>query len=127
MTDQLDLQRLGALARANEVRFARAADKRAIRRGELDPCKVLVELPEHWESARVVDLLLAIDRVGRTKAGRWCSLASVSPASRLVDVSAPLRTSSDHLGFMSLGAGASTRVRHLRGCAPCTYRNCPRA
>jgi len=73
-------QAAGALARANAVRFARAEDKRRIKRGALDPAGVLLDPPDHWRAARVIDLLLAIDRVGRERASRWLVTAGhVSP------------------------------------------------
>lgn len=76
--DHLTTQRLEFLALANEIRETRAADKKLIARGQLDASTVLRTLPEHWESAKVIDLLVSIHRVGRVKAQRWCMYSRVS-------------------------------------------------
>jgi hypothetical protein len=87
MTEQLSIakleQRQTALLKANKVRTDRSADKRAIFRGELDPAKILLEVPEYWRSATVADLLLSIRRVGRVKANRWCVMQQMSLTTRL--------------------------------------------
>lgn len=59
-------QRFIALDRANAVRFARAKDKRALCEGRLTVGEVF-EL-DHWQSATVMMVLMALRRVGRGKA-----------------------------------------------------------
>ncbi|CAB4197889.1 hypothetical protein UFOVP1313_37 [uncultured Caudovirales phage] len=80
---QLNVQALEALDKANKTRIARAADKRAIRNGDLDPVAVLMDPPEYWGSAKLVDLFLSMPRIGRQRANRWCTIEMVSPARRL--------------------------------------------
>lgn len=69
-------QRLLALREANRVRLARALLKRDLKAG-------LVSLPAAFDhpdaqSARVVEMLLALPRVGRVKANRAMARARVS-------------------------------------------------
>jgi hypothetical protein len=70
---------LANLAQANDVRLRRAEDKRRIGRRELDPATVLREVPAHWSSAEIMELLISMPWVGRVKARKWCRLALVSP------------------------------------------------
>lgn len=74
MTAQLNMQALEALTKANEVRFARADDKRRIRRGALTASEVLRVNEPYWASAPIAELLLTIPRVGRQQAQKWCKL-----------------------------------------------------
>jgi hypothetical protein len=77
--DQATIQSMEALLRANEVRINRADDKKKIRAGVLDARTILRDPPSHWQTAKVIDLLLAMPRVGRSKAGRWLHLERISP------------------------------------------------
>lgn len=63
-------QRREALRYANEIRIMRAHLKRQIRDGDASAGMVLRETPEWAATMRVLDLLLAIPNVGRTKARR---------------------------------------------------------
>jgi hypothetical protein len=56
---ELNLQAMEALTKANEVRLCRAQDKDLIRRGKLDPLAILELPPDHWRTAKVIDVLLA--------------------------------------------------------------------
>jgi hypothetical protein len=69
-------QRMAALAEANRVRESRAAVKRDLKAGRVS----LVDALEHPDcgSALVIDLLLALPRVGRTIANRAMARARVS-------------------------------------------------
>lgn len=80
---QLNVQALEALEKANSVRMLRAADKRSIKSGDLDPVCVLKDPPDHWGSAKLGDLFLSIPRIGRQRANRLCAIENVSPARRL--------------------------------------------
>ena len=60
-------QHLRALARANEVRLARAELKRRITSGEISAADVVVDSPWEAESMPVADLLLAQKRWGHTR------------------------------------------------------------
>lgn len=86
-SDQLSRKSLEHLAVANEVRFKRAADKKLIRQGRLAPADLLRDTPAHWCSAMIVDLLLAMPRIGRVKAHDWCKMESVTPTRRIRELS----------------------------------------
>ena len=68
---------LSHLKLANQVRFARAKDKKAIRAGRLDAALILRDPPAHWKRATLVDLLLCVPKVGRVKAQKWAALERV--------------------------------------------------
>lgn len=81
MTEQqLDTTRLANLAKANEVRLARADDKKAIGRGELSPVAILRDPPPHWQTTGVLHVFLAMPHIGRVKAMSWCKMEQVNPA-----------------------------------------------
>jgi hypothetical protein len=80
MTEQQNAQAELAREKANRVRVRRAEDKHRIKRSQLSPASIPRDPPRHWYSAKVVDLLIAMDRVGRVKAGRWCTLHGVGIA-----------------------------------------------
>lgn len=85
--DQLNLQALEALALANRVRSQRALDKKAIKRGEINPAAILRRPPKQWESAKLVELFVAIPHVGRVKASKWCRHEAVAPSRTLSGLS----------------------------------------
>ncbi|PTL56560.1 hypothetical protein [Paraconexibacter algicola] len=60
-------QHLRALAKANEVRLARAELKRRVLAGELRAAEVILECSWEAESMTVADLLMAQKRWGRTR------------------------------------------------------------
>ncbi len=76
MTEQLNIQVMDALVKANHVRTARAIDKKAIAQGQLDAATILRTMPKHWSSATLAQLLVCLPRIGRSKAQKWCSLSS---------------------------------------------------
>jgi hypothetical protein len=80
--ERLD-QALNALEYANSLRIARGEDKKKMKRGELEPSSVLRDLPVHWNSAKLLEFLLAIPRIGRTRAHTYCKLHGVSTTRRL--------------------------------------------
>jgi hypothetical protein len=63
-------QRLGALAKANEVRSARAHLKHDLASGKTDLVRVLTDPPVCAQTAMVRDLLLSIPKVGPARIGR---------------------------------------------------------
>jgi hypothetical protein len=77
------LQHMEALLLANKVRTRRSEDKKDLKFGRLDGRDILRNTPSHWESAKVLDLLIALPRVGRVKALRWLNLEHISPERRL--------------------------------------------
>lgn len=83
MSDQLNIQAMDALAKANEIRMLRAAEKKMVRRGYLTVADVLARDEWYWRSARIIDLLLCVDKVGRVKAERWLRMEMISPERRV--------------------------------------------
>ena len=63
-------RRLRALQQANEIRLARAQFKKEIRSGKLHLAQLLGQPPEHVKTAKVLDLLVLLPRVGPVKARR---------------------------------------------------------
>jgi len=60
-------QNMRALARANEVRLARAQLKREVAFGEIDVAEVIVDCPWEAQSMAVADLLMSQRRWGYTR------------------------------------------------------------
>ncbi|CAB4879177.1 unannotated protein [freshwater metagenome] len=71
-------QHLQALERANAVRLARAALKRAITSGELRVGQVVLECPWEAESMTVADLLASQRRWGATRVRRFLQAIPMS-------------------------------------------------
>jgi hypothetical protein len=71
-------QHLEALARANEVRLARAALKRAIARGEVDVADVVCDVPDEAATMTVYDLLASQRRWGDTRCRRLLRTIPIS-------------------------------------------------
>ena len=72
-------QRINALAKANEVRVARAALKRDLKAGRISIRVLLLDPPPYLESAKVLDMLMALPKVGRVKAAKVLQSCRVSP------------------------------------------------
>lgn len=79
--DRTHAQRMRSLGEANAVRVRNAKAKREIGEMRRDPSEVLHN-PAH-ASLKVMDLLLAIPKVGRSKALKTLTAARVSPSKRL--------------------------------------------
>jgi hypothetical protein len=73
-------QRMEALRRANDIRSERARLKERLRTGEVVILEVLSEPPVCVHTAKVMDLLLAVPKYGRVKAGRVLERCRISPA-----------------------------------------------
>ena len=76
-------QHLEALERANRVRLARAALKRAICAGELQAHEVVRECPWEAETMSVSELLRSQSRWGRTRTRKFLLPLAVSENRRL--------------------------------------------
>src|SRR6266702_7669525 len=63
-------QRLRALAKANEVRLARAQLKRELAAGRIELAQVLADPPPCAQTAKVRELLLVVPRIGPARADR---------------------------------------------------------
>jgi hypothetical protein len=66
-----DPQCMRALARANEVRMARAELKRRVAFGTIDVAQVILDCPSEARSMAVADLLLSQRRWGRTRCTKF--------------------------------------------------------
>jgi hypothetical protein len=80
-------QRLWALARANEVRLARARLKRDLAAGRVALAEVLSEPPACVEMAKVRELLLAVPGIGPAKADRAFAHCRIAEAKTVAGLS----------------------------------------
>ena len=71
-------QRMDALARANHIRVRRAELKRRLKSGDTTIGSVLAEPPDYVLTAKVYDMLMAVPRMGRVRAGRLLTLCRIS-------------------------------------------------
>ena len=71
-------QHMRALEAANRVRLARAALKRRIADGDLDPAEVVLSCPWMVETMSVGELLMSQKRWGRTRTRNFLRNAGVS-------------------------------------------------
>lgn len=71
-------QHMEALARANEVRLARAALKRRIATGETSACEVVESCPWETQSMTLLELLTSQRRWGRTRARKFLMALGLS-------------------------------------------------
>ena len=76
-------QCMQALARANEVRLARAAMKRDVAAGRLSVTDVLVEIPWEARSMSLSELLCSQRRWGRARSRKLLASAGLSEAKRV--------------------------------------------
>lgn len=72
------VQRMRALAQANETRSMRSKLKREVKAGERSALPLLEQPAPELESMKVHELLLAIPKVGRVKAGKTLARCRVS-------------------------------------------------
>ncbi len=64
-------QRMDALRRANDVRVRRAQLKKDLKDGRVRIQTILGDPPEYVETAKVIDILMAVPKFGRVKAARF--------------------------------------------------------
>ena len=73
-------QKMDALALANEIRGKRARLKRDLKAGRVK-IHTQVESPPEWlATAKVMDLLLAVPKIGRVKANKALVQCRISPS-----------------------------------------------
>jgi hypothetical protein len=72
-----------ALARANQVRLARAALKREISAGRQSVAEVVIESPWEAESMSLSELLCSQRRWGRARSRKLLSSAALSEAKKI--------------------------------------------
>jgi hypothetical protein len=73
-------QRLDALDRANRIRVQRAQLKRELKSGDTSFDRILLDPPDYVLTAKVYDMLLAVPRLGRVRAGRLLTQCRISQA-----------------------------------------------
>ncbi|MDQ3891222.1 MAG: hypothetical protein M3312_11830 [Actinomycetota bacterium] len=71
-------QRMEALRRANEIRVRRAQLKKDLKAGRADIENVLLAPPAYVETAKVIDILMAVPKFGRVKAARFLNQCRIS-------------------------------------------------
>jgi hypothetical protein len=73
-------QRMDALRKANEVRARRAQLKRDLKSGRVSLAALMVDPPPYLETAKVLEMLLALPGHGRVKATKLLNSCRVSPS-----------------------------------------------
>lgn len=79
-------QHLRALARANEIRLARANLKRKLKTREVNPERIVLDPPECIENATVLEFLRALPRIRSKTASLILNRCSFSGERRLGDL-----------------------------------------
>jgi hypothetical protein len=74
------VQRMDALQRANEIRSRRAQLKRDLKAGRQSIHALLLDPPDYVETAKVLDMLLAVPKYGRVKANKILTQCRISPS-----------------------------------------------
>ena len=74
------VQRMDALARANEIRTRRAQLKRDLKAGRQSIHTLLLNPPGYVETAKVFDMLLAVPKYGRVKVNKVLGQCRISPS-----------------------------------------------
>lgn len=72
-------QRLQALERANATRSRRSALKRDLKAGRRSAVPLLADPPEWAATMKVIDVVIAMPKVGRVKAEKVLKLTATSP------------------------------------------------
>ena len=71
---------MDALSRANNIRTRRAQLKRDLKGGRKSIHDLLLEPPEFVETAKVMDMLLAVPKYGRVKVNKVLLQCRISPS-----------------------------------------------
>jgi hypothetical protein len=69
---------MDALKRANDVRVKRAKLKKDLKDGRVRIETILGDPPEFVETAKVIDILMAVPKFGRVKAARFLNTCRIS-------------------------------------------------
>lgn len=80
-------QRRDALEGANVIRCARAQLKRDVKAGRRDALSAVLYPPSCAQSMHVIDLLLAVPKVGRVNANRILVRCRIAPSKTLAGLS----------------------------------------
>ena len=81
-----------ALARANDIRVRRARLKKDLKAGRVEIEGILATPPEYVATAKVFDILMALPKFGRVKAGRFLNQARISQSKTVGGLSDRQRT-----------------------------------
>jgi hypothetical protein len=71
-------QRMDALKRANDIRVRRARLKKDLKDGRVQIESILNDPPDYVETAKVIDILMAVPKFGRVKAARFLNTCRIS-------------------------------------------------
>jgi len=85
-------QRMDALKRANDVRVRRAKLKKDLKDGRVRVETILGSTPEYVETAKVIDILMAVPKFGRVKAARFLNTCRISQSKTVGGLSDRQRT-----------------------------------
>jgi hypothetical protein len=85
-------QRMDALKRANDVRVKRAQLKKDLKEGSVRIEQVLGNPPKYVETAKVIDILMAVPKFGRVKAARFLNTCRISQSKTVGGLSDRQRT-----------------------------------
>jgi hypothetical protein len=85
-------QRMEALRRANEIRVRRAQLKKDLKAGNVQIEEILSNPPQYVETAKVVDILMAVPKFGRVKAARFLNQCRISQSKTVGGLSERQRT-----------------------------------
>ena len=85
-------QRMDALRRANDVRVRRAQLKKDLKEGKVRIEQILGKPPEFVETAKVIDILMAVPKFGRVKAARFLNTCRISQSKTVGGLSDRQRT-----------------------------------
>ena len=73
-------QRMEALRRANDIRSKRAQLKRDLKGNKVKIQTLLMDPPEYVQTAKVIDMLMAVPKYGRVKTNRILNQCRISPS-----------------------------------------------
>jgi hypothetical protein len=73
-------QRMEALQRANDIRSKRAQLKRDLKGNKVNIQTLLMDPPEYVQTAKVIDMLMAVPKYGRVKTNRILNQCRISPS-----------------------------------------------
>jgi hypothetical protein len=83
---------MDALKRANDVRVKRAKLKKDLKEGKVRIEQILGNPPGYVETAKVVDILMAVPKFGRVKAARFLNTCRISQSKTVGGLSDRQRT-----------------------------------
>ena len=69
-----------ALKRANDIRSKRAQLKRDLKASKVKIQTLLMDPPEYVQTAKVIDMLMAVPKYGRVKTNRILTNCRISPS-----------------------------------------------